>query len=526
MTTTTFKNLSLSEPILEAVAARGYDTPTEIQNLAIPPLLSGRDVLATAQTGTGKTAAFVLPMLQLLRAKLAEDSASGGHHRDHRDHNRDTNNHPRDAGGRGGAGRNGSSNRRGRNSHRSGGQRGAANRTNRAPAAPLALILAPTRELAVQIDESITEYGKRSGVRHMAIYGGASRNRQIDELTTHPHVVTATPGRLLDLLSENHLTLRQVSYFVLDEGDRMMDMGFIPDVRRIIARIESVPQAAVFSATMPKEIAELAATILKDPVRLAAEQGELRIDRIDHSVLFVDQANKIELLVDLIEERQMYKAIVFTRTKHRASKVAKVLGKRGIDSDAIHGDKSQAARRRAIGAFKGGSLQVLVATDVASRGLDIDNVTHVVNFEIPNEPETYVHRVGRTARAGADGIALSLCDTAEIAYLRDIEKLMNSTVSVHRDHRFHVEPKPPQRKQGSSKRGRSAGPGAGKSSGRPSSGRGRRPDGGRPDRDGRGGSGRSSRGRSDSRRQGSGRERTDRRWDDRPQSSRGRRRSR
>lgn len=438
LNTQSFRTLSLRKPLLDAVAARGYDSPTEIQALAIPPLLAGRDVLATAQTGTGKTAAFVLPMLQRLEEQATDEPAPTRHEPN--------------------GGRSGGRNRSSRTGKRRGGSSSHAGHSQsrtarRAPAAPLGLILAPTRELAVQIDESITEYGKHTPIRHMAIYGGASRNRQIEELTSLPHVVTATPGRLLDLLGEGYLTLRRVAYFVLDEGDRMMDMGFIPDVRRIIEKIETVPQAAVFSATMPKEIEDLSRTILRDPVRLAAEEGELRIDRIDQSVLFVDQANKLELLVDLIRERQMYKAIVFTRTKHRASKVAKILGKRGIDSDAIHGDKSQAARRRAIGAFKGGSLQVLVATDVASRGLDIDDVTHVVNFEIPNEPETYVHRVGRTARAGAAGVALSLCDTAEIAYLRGIEKLMESTVAVNRDHRFHVEPKAPQRPQRSNSRG-------------------------------------------------------------------------
>lgn len=448
MNTNTFRGLALSESILDAVSVRGYDSPTEIQALAIPPLLDGRDVLATAQTGTGKTAAFVLPILHRLAAEASLPTGTAGTDTRHdASHGRSHN----------------TRNRRGRSGGRTAGARADGPPV---PASPLALILAPTRELAVQIDESVGEYGTNLHLRHMAIYGGASRNRQIEQLRSHPHVVTATPGRLLDLLGDGYLTLRRVAYFVLDEGDRMMDMGFIPDVRRIISKIETTPQSAVFSATMPREIEELAGTILRKPVRLAAEAGELRIDRIDQSVLFVDQANKLELLVELIRERQMYKAIVFTRTKHRASKVAKVLGKRGIDSEAIHGDKSQAARRRTIGAFKGGSLQVLVATDVASRGLDIDDVTHVVNFEIPNEPETYVHRVGRTARAGADGTALSLCDTAEIAYLREIERLIESRVQVFRDHRFHVEPKlhgEPRKPVSRSSRGkRSGGAGAGR----------------------------------------------------------------
>ena len=381
MAISTFDTLALDERTLAAVEAAGYTVPTEIQSRTIPEILAGRDVLATAQTGTGKTAAFVLPMLQRVeRATRTSGSAT-----------------------------------------------------------PSALILTPTRELAAQIVESIRVYGKGSRLKPLAIYGGASRNRQINELTSHPDIVVATPGRLLDLISAGCLNLHHVSYLVLDEADRMLDMGFIPAVRTIIAMTPAKRQTALFSATMPPAIQSLANDLLSKPVRIQAESGELKIDRIAQSVMYVDQADKLDLLPRLIRDRQMFRVLVFTRTKHRARKVEKLLTKQNLPTDSIHGDKSQAARTRALTSFKTGKVQVLVATDVASRGIDVDDITHVINFELPNEAETYVHRIGRTARAGAEGHAISLCDSSEMAYLRDIEQLMSTTLTVDRDQPYHRE---------------------------------------------------------------------------------------
>jgi ATP-dependent RNA helicase RhlE len=381
MDSSTFTSLRLDANTLAAVDAAGYTTPTEVQQRTIPEILAGRDVLATAQTGTGKTAAFVLPMLQRV-----EKAPRAGH-----------------------------------------------------AATPSALIIAPTRELAAQIAESIRIYGKGSDLRAVAIFGGASRSRQIGELSNHPDIVVATPGRLLDLISDRYIKLHEVTYLVLDEADRMLDMGFIPAVRQIMGMTPETRQTTLFSATMPKPIQALANDFLRNPVRIQAESGELRVEKINQSVLHVDQADKLTLLPDLIRDRGMFRVLVFTRTKHRASKVAKVLAKQNLPSDAIHGDKSQAARTRALAAFKSGKIQVLVATDVASRGIDVDDISHVVNFELPNEAETYVHRIGRTARAGAAGHAISLCDSSEMSYLRDIERLMGMQLSVDRDHPFHQE---------------------------------------------------------------------------------------
>ncbi len=383
MTTTTFAQLNLRETTLNAVDDAGYDLPTEVQRRAIPELIAGRDVLATAQTGTGKTAAFVLPLLQRVR----------------------------------------STEKRGKEGW------------------PAALILTPTRELAVQIVESAHTYGKGSPLRTLAIYGGASRNRQITELRDKPEVLVATPGRLMDLIDDGFIRLDHVSYLVLDEADRMLDMGFIPAVRKIVGMTPKARQTALFSATMPPTIQSMAREFLRDPVRVEAEAGELRVEKIDQSVMYVEQANKLELLPQLIRDRGMFRVLVFTRTKHRARKVAKVLSKQGLDADAIHGDKSQSARLRALSDFRKGKLHVLVATDVASRGIDVDDITHVVNFELPNEPETYVHRIGRTARAGNVGCAISFCDESEMPYVRDIEKLIGATIAVDANQPFHEERK-------------------------------------------------------------------------------------
>ncbi len=411
MTTKDFSSLGLTERTLSAVQAAGYTTPTEVQERTIPELLGGRDVLATAQTGTGKTAAFVLPMVQTLVVDADR---------------------PRKEAHTSGAGQKGGRRGSGRGSDRGAGRSGGAS----AVARPKALILTPTRELAAQVQESIVTYGKGSGIYSVPIFGGASKNKQMTQLAQRPDVLVATPGRLLDFMSEGRIDLSAVTYLVLDEADRMLDMGFIPDVRRIVSKVSVDRQTALFSATMPPAIAGLAKELLQSPVRVEAEAGELRVERIDQSVMYVDQGNKISLLPELIHDRQMYKVLVFTRTKHRAQKVAKVLGKHDLTCDSIHGDKSQGARNRALADFKNGKTRVLVATDVASRGLDVDDVTHVVNFELPNEAETYVHRIGRTARAGADGIAISFCDAAERSHLRGIEQLIGVKIAVDKTHGY------------------------------------------------------------------------------------------
>lgn len=385
MTVQRFDELTLSRSTLHAVDAAGYTAPTEIQGRAIPYLVDGRDLIATAQTGTGKTAAFVLPLLE------RDDRASRGKR-----------------------------------------------------ATPISLILTPTRELAIQIVESIETYGAGSSLTCTAIYGGASRNRQIDQLRRHPDVVVATPGRLMDLIQDGFISLSEVGYLVLDEADRMLDMGFIPVVRKIVAMTPQTRQTALFSATMPDQIRALGEDFLRNPAHVAAEAGELRVDRIDQSVMYVEQANKLQLLPQLIRDRGMFRVLVFTRTKHRARKVAKVLMKEDLAADSIHGDKSQSARQRALKDFREGRIHVLVATDVASRGIDVDDITHVVNFELPNEPETYVHRIGRTARAGTDGIAISLCDDSEMAYVRDIERLMGATLTLDRNQPYHEERTTPE----------------------------------------------------------------------------------
>ncbi|TVR31757.1 MAG: DEAD/DEAH box helicase [Spirochaetaceae bacterium] len=469
----TFSELELITPILNALKSEGYHTPTEIQARAIPVLLAGHDLLGTAQTGGGKTAAFVLPILQSLSVarqleRTFEEPAAAPQ---------------RGTGGRRNS-RSNAANSRGRipTDHMAGLPR------RRAEAArPAALILAPTRELAMQISQSVSAYGARLKVRHTVVYGGASKNTQARELAQQPEVLVATPGRLLDFINEKAVTLEDVRYLVLDEADRMLDMGFIPDVRRIVAMTAQRRQTTMFSATMPREIADLAAGILKDPVRIECEHGSMRVEAIDHSVMFVDQADKLTLLVDMIERQHMHRAIVFTRTKHRATRVAKALNKQNIDSDAIHGDKTQSARTRALDAFKKGKIQVLVATDVAARGIDVDSISHVINFELPGEAEaeTYVHRIGRTGRAGADGSAVSFCSRDEVRSLRAIEQLMKMSVRVDRDHEFHFEvprvaPRAAGRDNGQSRsggNGRNAG--SRRANGRGPAG-GKRPDSRRP----------------------------------------------
>lgn len=452
MSSLAFSDLGLSKPLLQAVIDEGYSKPTEIQERAIPPLLAGKDLLGTAQTGTGKTAAFTLPMLQRLDDVGSRRNRSGG-----------------------------------------------------MPARPAALVLAPTRELAIQIDQSVATYGARSRVSHTAVFGGAPKGRQLQQLRQGPVILTATPGRLLDFIGEGAIDLSRVEILILDEADRMLDMGFIPDVRKIAARVTNRKQTALFSATMPQEIEKLAQELLNRAERIAVAPKAITADGINQSVLHLAREDKIGFLPELIQDRNMFKVLVFTRTKHRAKKVAKVLMKSGIPSDELHGNRTQNQRQRALESFRTGKVQVLVGTDVAARGIDVDDITHVINYEIPNEPETYVHRIGRTARAGTEGEAISMCDVEELSDFRRIESLLKREVRVDRAHRCHQEPPAQQRGPGRPQKRSSAGGGRGSSGGRPAGGRnsgagrgrstGRAADGrnagaGRSSSGGRGGSGR------------------------------------
>ena len=380
-----FSEFGLADPIKRALLARKHTTPTPIQAQAIPQLLKGRDVLGIAQTGTGKTGAFALPILDRL-FKI-----------DSKTRRRD----------------------------------------------PRALILAPTRELAIQIGDDFRTYAKHLHLRHAVIFGGVSQKPQINALMRGVDIVIATPGRLLDLMGQRRVKLNSVEYFVLDEADRMLDMGFVRDVRKITQALPKRRQALLFSATMPGDIAKLAGEILSDPMRIEVTKQATPVERIDQRVHHVEAKAKIPLLADVLGAPDMSRVIVFVRTKHRANRVADQLEKRGIEVDAIHGNKSQGARQRALKRFRAGQSRVLVATDIAARGIDVDAVSHVVNFELPNDPESYVHRIGRTARAGADGTAVSFCDAAERGYLRDIERLIGMRLAV-----IGGEPAGPARKQG------------------------------------------------------------------------------
>jgi ATP-dependent RNA helicase RhlE len=376
-----FEKLKLIEPILRAVKSEGYTTPTPIQERAIPVLLDGKDLLGCAQTGTGKTAAFAIPILQLLYAKKAQ----------------------------------------------------AAKRQTKA------LIVTPTRELAIQIGESFTAYGRHTGLRHAVIFGGVSQHAQTTALKAGTDILVATPGRLLDLMNQGFVDLRHIEFFVLDEADRMLDMGFIHDVKKIIAKLPSRRQSLFFSATMPPDAQKLARTILVDPVKIDIVPVVATANLIRQSLYFVEKADKRSLLIHLLKDDTIETALVFTRTKHGADKVTRDLVKVGIKAAAIHGNKSQGARQDALNRFKNKQTRVLVATDIAARGIDVENLSHVINFEIPNIPETYVHRIGRTGRAGLNGVALSFCDTGEKAYLKDIYKLISKPIPVVEDHPFLAE---------------------------------------------------------------------------------------
>ncbi len=371
-----FKQLDIIEPILKAVAAEGYTIPTPIQQKAIPLVLQRRDLLGCAQTGTGKTAAFAIPILQLLHEQK--------------------------------------------------------------PMAPgiKVLILTPTRELAIQINESFAAYGKHTGIRHTVIFGGVSQLHQTNALKRGTDVLIATPGRLLDLMTQGYIRLDKLQIFVLDEADRMLDMGFIHDVKRVIAKLPAKRQTLFFSATMPPEIQKLADVLLTNPAKVEVTPPSSTVDKIEQRLYFVGKMEKPELLLHLLGNKEIKTALVFTRTKHGADKVVKLLQRHHIRAAAIHGNKSQNARQGALTDFKNGTLRVLVATDIAARGIDIDELAHVINFDLPNVPETYVHRIGRTGRAGNEGMAISFCSREERDELKDIQKLIGKTIPVVHEHPF------------------------------------------------------------------------------------------
>ncbi len=373
-----FRSLKIIEPILQSLKEEGYTIPTAIQAEAIPIVLQGKDLLGSAQTGTGKTAAFAIPILQLLSEK----------------------------------------------------------RTNDKKKKIRSLIVTPTRELAIQIGECFKAYGRHTGLTCTVVFGGVNQNPQTLALQRGIDILVATPGRLLDLMNQGFVSLRDIEIFVLDEADRMLDMGFIHDVKKLIAALPHKRQSLFFSATMPPEIVKLSSTILNNPSKVQVTPVSSTADTINQSLYFVDKGNKNALLVNILKDKNIKTALVFTRTKHGADKVVKMLVKSHIKAEAIHGNKAQNARQRALNNFKAQTTRVLVATDIAARGIDVDDLGFVINFEIPNIAETYVHRIGRTGRAGANGIALSFCDAEEKEYLRDIEKLIGKKIPVIDDHPF------------------------------------------------------------------------------------------
>lgn len=389
-----FSELQIIEPILEALNAEGYTSPTPIQAQTIPKALEGRDVLGCAQTGTGKTAAFSIPVIQLLIENPIEY--------------------------------------RGKRPIRS-------------------LILTPTRELAIQIAESLENYGAETNLKYEVIFGGVNQHSQVNSLQSGIDILVATPGRLLDLMNQGYVKLNQLEFFVLDEADRMLDMGFLNDVKKVIAKLPKKRQSLFFSATMPDDIVKLANTILVDPFKVEVTPVSSTANTINQSVYFVDKENKKHLLKEVLDTHEIDRVLVFTRTKHGADKVVKDLVKGGVKALAIHGNKSQNARQKALNSFKANETRVLVATDIAARGIDIDDLAHVINYELPNIPESYVHRIGRTGRAGANGIAIAFCDAEEKAYLKDIQKLIGKTIPVLENENFplvnHTVEKKPQRQR-------------------------------------------------------------------------------
>jgi ATP-dependent RNA helicase RhlE len=374
-----FEQLDVIAPILSALQSQGYTQPTPIQEQAIPEVLKGKDLLACAQTGTGKTAAFAIPILQLLNQQKNEGKGHPG---------------------------------------------------------IKALVLTPTRELAIQIEDSFREYGKHLDLKHTAIFGGVSQHQQVSKLRRGIDILIATPGRLLDLISQRHVSLSDIQMFVLDEADRMLDMGFITDVKKIIARLPERKQTLFFSATMPPEIQRLSKMLLHQPVKVEVTPASSTAEKIDQVVYFVEKQNKLSLLLHLLKDGSIENALVFTETKHGADKLCKYLVREGIRAQAIHGNKSQNARQLALENFKKKQIRILVATDIAARGIDIDKLSHVINYEVSNIPETYVHRIGRTGRAGEEGKAISFCSMEEKMFLRDVQKIIGQSIPVEHEHPY------------------------------------------------------------------------------------------
>ncbi len=393
-----FKALNIIEPILKSLSQEGYSNPTSIQTQAIPIVLKGSDLIGCAQTGTGKTAAFAVPILQLL-------------------HSTERDNQKKEI---------------------------------------RSLIVTPTRELAIQIEESFQNYGRYTDLKSCVVFGGVNQKSQTKTLRNGVDILVATPGRLLDLMNQGFISLSDIEIFVLDEADRMLDMGFIHDIKKLLAVLPKKKQTLFFSATMPPEIIKLSNSILHNPVKVEVTPESPTVDAIRQEIYYVDKGNKKNLLIDTLLDDEITSALVFTRTKHGANKVVKLLNSKNIGAEAIHGNKSQAARQRALGNFKDQTTRVLVATDIAARGIDVDELQYVINYEIPNIPETYVHRIGRTGRAGADGTALSFCDAQEKEYLRDIEKLIGKKIPVMDSHDYPlIDHNPPQpEKQQSRKSGK------------------------------------------------------------------------
>lgn len=396
----TFKDLGVIDPILRALEDKGYTSPTPIQEKSIPILLKGKDLLGCAQTGTGKTASFAIPIIQMLSKDLDD---------------------------------------------------------NKGKRKVKALVVTPTRELAIQIDDNFKEYGKNTRLKNTVIFGGVKQGTQTNALRAGVDVLIATPGRLLDLISQKYISLRDIEYFVLDEADQMLDMGFIHDIKKIIAMLPKQRQSLFFSATMPKASAELSTQILGEYERVDIQPEQATAEKVEQGVFFVAKRNKTQLLVHLLQNHNKGATLVFSRTKHGADKVVKLLLKNDINAAAIHGNKSQTQRQRALKAFKEGNMNVLVATDIAARGIDVSDMPLVINYDLPNVPETYVHRIGRTGRASASGTAWSFCDQEEKAYLRDIQKLISQQVPVMTDNPFELdpnEPMPTKQPQGQRNRGR------------------------------------------------------------------------
>lgn len=375
----TFNDLNLVEPILKALKEEGYTTPTPIQEQSIPILLGYNDLLGCAQTGTGKTAAFAIPLLQHLFNTRSNEN-----------------------------------------------QR----RTIKA------LVVTPTRELAIQIGESFTSYGKYTGIRNTVVFGGVKQKAQTNELRKGVDILVATPGRLLDLMNQGFISLKDVEFFVLDEADQMLDMGFIHDIKKLIAKLPQKRQSLFFSATLPPAIVQLSASILGQHETVTIKPKQTTAEKVEQELYYVSKGNKTNLLIELLNKDALTSSIVFSRTKHGANKIVKHLDRAGIPAEAIHGNKSQPARQRALNSFKDGSLNVLVATDIAARGIDVDDISHVINYDLPNVPETYVHRIGRTGRAGSSGTALSFCAGDERAFLKDIQKLIKQDITVIEDHSY------------------------------------------------------------------------------------------